>query len=166
MKASSQGLVELLTLTGHLGSSAQSRFSRTCADSCQNALLPVRFSDMPPLAPYEEQRCRSRLSLTSTFLCLDRNCGEPTLSAALQSMNATCQTHFNISVPEFSRLANYTEEEVLRMPRLHRNDTLGPQEPWREPVLPAADYFTGWFQTLVRMPEGEKALSNQTFRWR
>ncbi|OAA58254.1 ferric-chelate reductase [Cordyceps fumosorosea ARSEF 2679] len=139
----------LLLLTARRGRCAEEpSFNRTCAESCQSALYPILFTDFVPHRALEEQRCRSNLSLASTYLCVDLYCGAATRRLAWTRENSTCAARFNISLPEFSRFANYTREEISRIARIRRGDALGPQFPRGEPVLPAPEYCVGWFQTL------------------
>ncbi|KAJ6780913.1 hypothetical protein PWT90_03989 [Aphanocladium album] len=150
MRASCAAFVGL-TLTVGLGRCADTPFNSTCAESCQNALDPILFADFIPHGTLEEQKCKSNLSLTSTYLCVDVNCGVATRRVALMRINATCEKLFSVALPEFSRLANYTREQVSHIERIHRNDTLGSQKPREEPVLPAPEYFHGWVQTLLQL---------------
>ncbi|OAA38921.1 ferric-chelate reductase [Beauveria brongniartii RCEF 3172] len=150
MKLSCPGAVGglMIPCAAQLGHCIDTSFNSTCAESCQNSLGPVIFADFLLHATLREQNCKSALSLTSTYLCIDLNCGASTRDMALARMNDTCQTLFNTTIPIFSRLSNYTHGEILNFPRIHRSDTLGPQEPRHGPVLPAPEYFSVWLQTL------------------
>ncbi len=119
------------------------------------------FADFAPRGTHEVKHCRSTLSVISTYLCIDLYCGASTRRIALQRINDTCQTLFNVSLPHDSlQLAKrYSREDISRMARIHRGDTLGPQEPRRAPVLPALEFFHGWLQTLVRGHENPYSLS-------
>ncbi|KAM3505451.1 hypothetical protein MY10362_002949 [Beauveria mimosiformis] len=157
MKVSCPGAVGglIILCAAQLGHCIDTSFNSTCAESCQNSLRPVIFADFLLHATLREQNCKSALSLTSRYLCIDLNCGASTRDMALARMNDTCQTFFNTSIPIFSRLANYTHEEILNFPRIYRSDTLGPQEPRHGPVLPSPEYFSVWLQTLiVKLPLG------------
>lgn len=145
MGLSFTSIFALIVLHGHLGLCAD----ETCAESCQSALAPALFTDFQANASWGEQRCRSTLSLSSTYLCLDLYCGTPIRIVALQRMNASCQSFYGVFIPEFSSIANYSSDQVSSITRIHRNETLGPQRPWAAPVLPATEYFAVWLQTLV-----------------
>ncbi|KAK8147512.1 hypothetical protein G3M48_001521 [Beauveria asiatica] len=150
MKISGPGAVGGLVIlcAAQLGHCIDTSFNSTCAESCANSLRPVIFADFLLHATLREQNCKSALSLTSTYLCIDLNCGASTRDMALARMNDTCQTFFNTTIPIFSRLGNYTHREISNFQRIHRSDTLGPQEPRHGPVLPAPEYFNVWLQTL------------------
>ncbi|KAM3470966.1 hypothetical protein MY8738_009528 [Beauveria namnaoensis] len=157
MKVSCPGAVGGLVIlcAAQLGDCIDTSFNSTCSESCQNSLRPVIFADFLGHATLREQNCKSALSLTSTYICIDLYCGASTRKMALARMNDTCQTFFNTSIPIFSRLSNYTEREISNFPRIHRSDTLGPLEPRHGPVLPAPEYFNIWLQTLlVKLPLG------------
>lgn len=122
-----------------------------CAESCQNCLQSVRFNDSDPTASDIVHSCRSRLALSSTYLCHDLNCGAQSGRLVLQERNATCQRKLGISIPPLSTIANFTSDDVARIRRISKNDSFDPEQPLCEVVVPSSEFFIAWFETLVRL---------------
>ncbi|KAM0743515.1 hypothetical protein ACQRIT_001774 [Beauveria bassiana] len=98
MKVSCPGAVGGLVIlcAAQLGDCIDTSFNSTCAESCQNSLRPVIFADFLGHATLREQNCKSALSLTSTYICIDLYCGASTRKMALARMNDTSPEYFNI----------------------------------------------------------------------
>ncbi|KND87213.1 Ferric reductase transmembrane component 5 [Tolypocladium ophioglossoides CBS 100239] len=119
-----------------------------CAESCQNCLRSVRFNDSDPTASDLVHSCRSRLALSSTYLCLDLNCGAQSGHQALREHNATCQRTLGVSIPPLSIIANFTSDDISRIRRISKNDSFGPEQPLCEAVVPSSEFFIAWVETL------------------
>ncbi|KAM3452367.1 hypothetical protein NHJ6243_009394 [Beauveria neobassiana] len=89
MKVSCPWAVGSLVNAAQLGDCIDTSFNSTCAESCQNSLRPVIFADFLGHATLREQNCKSALSLTSTYICIDLYCGASTRKMALARMNDT-----------------------------------------------------------------------------
>ncbi|KAK2598933.1 hypothetical protein QQS21_005611 [Conoideocrella luteorostrata] len=120
-----------------------------CSESCQACLQPVHFNDTQLSDLNIVQSCQSGLGLYSTYLCLEIYCGSEYRRLALQERNETCQSALGLSIPPFSIVANLTSDNAADVRRITEDDVFDPSNPAREIVLPALDFFTAWYDTLV-----------------
>lgn len=142
-------LVLLLSLPHILLSAASSLSPTICARACGNCLGTLRFNDSSLAESPFSQSCKSRLALTSRYLCLDLNCGAQGRDLAIQEHNVTCQETFSISIPPFSAVANLTTEEISHLRRVEKDEVYDTNEIFHEIILPSARFFIGWYGTLV-----------------
>lgn len=120
-----------------------------CVKSCESSLQSLRYVDVSSAASVPQQACQSRLSLSSRYLCLGLNCGEKTRDQALRQLNATCYDSFGSSIPSFK--TDFTDEEILGLRRIHKNDSFSSANPLNKVVVPSPEFFSVWFDTLVNM---------------
>jgi hypothetical protein len=126
------------------------RSPELCVKSCESSLQSLRYADVNPAASTAQQACQSRLSLSSTYLCLGLNCGKETRDQALRQLNATCYESFHSSIPAFK--TDFTDEEIAGLKRIYKNDSFGSANPLSRVVIPSPELFNAWFDTLVNMP--------------
>lgn len=131
------------------GSAAVSTHETLCAEACQKCFAGIRFNDTAPEYSEAQHSCRSRLFLSSAYLCADLNCAPGTSVLAMQKHNVTCQETFRVVLPPISQLSNWTDEAVARVRRIGKTDIFTPEDPASELLLPSPAYFTAWFETLV-----------------
>lgn len=120
-----------------------------CVKSCESSLQSLRFVDVSSAASVPQQACQSRLSLSSSYLCLGLNCGEKTRDQALRQLNATCYESFGIFIPTFK--TDFTDKEIAGLKRTNKNDSFGSANPLNGVVVPSPEFFSVWFDTLVNM---------------
>lgn len=120
-----------------------------CLRSCRNCLQSVRFADSLSTAPGPSPSCRSRLSLSSLYLCLRLNCHPDARTPALNALYDSCQPDSSSPTPPWTAVANFTSDEIERVPRLGRKDVLHLGHPLSEVALPSLEFYSLWFDTLV-----------------
>lgn len=120
-----------------------------CVKSCESSLQSLRYVDVSHAASITQQACQSRLSLSSTYLCLGLNCGKETRGQALQQLNATCYDSFGSSIPTFK--TDFTDEEIAGLKKINKNDSFSSENPLNGVVIPSPELFSAWFNTLVNM---------------
>ncbi|KAL6856373.1 ferric reductase like transmembrane component domain-containing protein [Trichoderma novae-zelandiae] len=117
-----------------------------CVTSCEASLKSLRFADVNATASTLIQACRSRLALSSKYVCLGLNCGTKTRDSAIQHHNATCYNSFGSPVPAFK--TDYTDDEVAGLKEVSKDDSFGSDNPLAEVVVPSPQWFKAWFDTL------------------
>lgn len=120
-----------------------------CVKSCESSLQSLRYIDVSAEASAPKQACQSRLSLSSTYLCLGLNCGNETRDWALRQHNTTCYDTFGSSIPSFK--TDFTDEEIAGLKRINKNDSFNPENPLNGVFIPSPELFSAWFNTLVNM---------------
>ncbi|UNI23276.1 hypothetical protein JDV02_009107 [Purpureocillium takamizusanense] len=138
----------LFLLLSQPATASRARELSLCAQACQTALRPCRFADSRPTDSLFAQSCRSRLALSSAYLCFETECGPQDRAVSIVSFNETCMDVLGSPVPAFDLVANYTADDVSRLPRVTRNESLHVGEPFSGPVLPSPEHFIAWFETL------------------
>lgn len=113
-----------------------------CARACQSFLSGVRFADDPGLA----QPCRSRLALSSADLCLRLYCGAEARREALWELDVTCR---RLGSPLRPFAAGIPADDAARVRRISRTDSFGSENPLDEVIIPSADFFQAWLETLI-----------------
>ncbi|PTB35573.1 hypothetical protein M441DRAFT_152886 [Trichoderma asperellum CBS 433.97] len=117
-----------------------------CVKSCESSLQSLRYIDASAEASAPQQACQSRLSLSSTYLCLGLNCGKETRDRALRQLNTTCYDSFGSSIPSFK--TGFTDEEIAGLKRINKNDSFNHENPLNGVVIPSPELFSAWFNTL------------------
>ncbi|GJN79677.1 hypothetical protein PLIIFM63780_003195 [Purpureocillium lilacinum] len=141
-------LLPVLLLLSSPATASRARELSFCAQACQNCLRSFRFTDSSPADSKFSQSCRSRLALSSAYLCFETECGPEDRAASISSVNETCIDVIGIPVPGFDIVANYTADDISRLRRVTRNESLAVGEPFSKPVLPSPEHFNAWFETL------------------
>lgn len=131
-------------------SAAAEETAASCARSCDNCLEDVPFEDADLNATFTERRCSSRLRSISTYLCLKTHCPAADRDHALDLLNATCQETLGVSVPPYSIISNYSSEDIRNLQHIKFNETFASHTTLKQPVVPEEQFYTGWFDTLVR----------------
>lgn len=144
-------LLPVLLLLSSPATASRARELSFCAQACQNCLRSFRFTDSSPADSKFSQSCRSRLALSSAYLCFETECGPEDRAASISSVNETCIDVIGIPVPGFDIVANYTADDISRLRRVTRDESLAVGEPFSEPVLPSSEHFNAWFETLVSL---------------
>lgn len=122
-----------------------------CLQSCESALAPAPFGDKL-IAPAAAGKtiCRSRLALTSLYLCLVVFCDREARSKELATLNETCLGLRAGPVPPITIVSNYTAGDIERLRHIELYEEFAPGETVDEVVFPALPLYKAWFDTLVR----------------
>lgn len=134
----------------------------TCGTACRKCFQSVVFSPAGPGESKFEQSCRNRLALSSSYLCFHLNCGAEARDAALAALNASCQEILRTPIPPFSLVEDYSADDIARLRRINKNDSFGSDDPLDEVVLPSADFFRVWNDTLVSLDPSSPLLASAT----
>lgn len=131
---------------------APGRRTDLCLQSCESALAPAPFNDKV-LAPAATGKtiCRSRLAVTSLYLCLEVFCEREARSKELAALNETCLGLGAGPIPPISIISNYTAGDIERLRHIKLHEEFTPGETLGEVVVPATALYKAWFDTLVSM---------------
>ncbi|KAF6822849.1 ferric-chelate reductase [Colletotrichum plurivorum] len=117
-----------------------------CFDACTNTLRTPHFSDTAPGKSKLIAVCESELHIRSMYLCADQHCDALHRDRGLESVNETCVTYRNVSLPPFEIVAGYSEEEIAGLRRLTQDEAA--DAVLDEVVLPDEPFYQIWYDSL------------------
>ena len=112
-------------------------------------LRPIKFTDSDGGVPRVKQ-CRSELAIKSLYLCTKLYCLEENRVEGLDAQNLTCQTSLQVSLPPWDIVANYTEDDLVRLTKFEEAEYESGSV-FSEAAIPSSHLFNLAYSTLVRM---------------
>ena len=131
-------------------SAAPLHSGKYCPQSCEAIFNYITFNDTDTGPSWKIRKCRSELSVTAVYLCLDVHCRSDDGEVAkwIGTWSAWCSKHSGNELPEFHNIVDpWTAEEIAKVRRFNATEAL------LFPVvdaltLPDDDFFEDAFATL------------------
>ncbi|ORY59763.1 ferric reductase like transmembrane component [Pseudomassariella vexata] len=121
-----------------------------CFEACQMVIRPLEFTDANGIGGSPKLRmCRSRISVTSLYLCTKVYCTPEERTSGLDAHNETCRTSVQVPLPPFEEvLANYTEDEIALVQRFGQ-DEWEDKKRFEEAVVAEDGFFELAYNTIA-----------------
>lgn len=122
-----------------------------CFGSCQQSLAYVQFNATNPETGSPWGACRNELEISTLFLCIKVYCTADERAAAFASHNRTCQARWNATLPPYSIIEHYSDDDILKLHHLEPEEATGATDSVvNEVMIPSERLYQLAYDTLVR----------------
>jgi hypothetical protein len=147
-------LFVLLIALSHRAVCAPFAPEKFCFASCQQILRSIQFepAEVQPgeLCSGWRCECENRLLITSLYLCNKLYCSPDERDRGIAELDQTCRTYANVTLPPYSIVEGYTDEEIKLLRHLQTEDIFEIVPPvLTEVVVPSERVFLLARDTLV-----------------
>ncbi|RDL40881.1 uncharacterized protein BP5553_00860 [Venustampulla echinocandica] len=140
----------LLTISGSLVS-AQFEPPDFCFSACRQVSRAVQFNTTNPETgkPWVSDACHNELRLSSLYLCARIFCTQEERARGTAGFNQTCLTFSNTTLPPYSLIEDYTDDDIGRLYHVQPEDVFGTTPTiLNKIVVPSEKIFQLAFNTL------------------
>ncbi|KAL3418133.1 ferric-chelate reductase [Phlyctema vagabunda] len=136
-------LLLLITLSTFIW--ARSAPTEFCFGACQQILRSVHFNETNPGI---NKPCRNEFEIPSLYICAKLHCNPDQRERSLVGLNKTCLRR-NATLPSFSIIDKYTDDDISKLRRLQSGDTSRPDPlDLSEVVVPSEKLYELAYDTL------------------
>jgi hypothetical protein len=143
-------LFALLYFTSSLKNVDALRSGKWCFEACELNLNYAEFNDTDlARGSHKIRACQSRFRSISLYLCVDEYCEGGGRVEWLETLNETCASIANTTLPPYDLVNNYPPEDRVAIKRLSAEEALTSPRVG-EIAIPEKTFFERAFTTLVR----------------
>jgi hypothetical protein len=131
-------------------STAPLHSGKYCPQSCEAIFNYITFNDTDVDQKWKIRKCRSELSVTGVYLCLDMHCrkDDREVDKWLTSWGAWCEQHAGNELPELHDVVDrWTPEDIAGVRRFNMTEAVS-FPTVHTLALPDDDFFESVFNTL------------------